>query len=173
MLNQRIVYNGHKKVHALKFQSMVLPNGIIGNMYGPIEGKRHDCSLLRMSNLLPKLTQYAVDTNGNSLCLYGDPAYPLRVHLQCPFRGNRITPQQTAFNRSMSQVRVAVEWLFGDITRWWAFMDFKKNLKINLSAIGKMYLICALLTNAKTCLYGNMTSQFFNCDPPSLEDYFV
>ena len=136
-LNQRIVYNGHKKVHALKFQSMVLPNGIIGNMYGPIEGKRHDCSLLRMSNLLPKLTQYAVDTNGNSLCLYGDPAYPLRVHLQCPFRGNRITPQQTAFNRSMSQVRVAVEWLFGDITRWWAFMDFKKNLKINLSAIWK------------------------------------
>ena len=98
---------------------------------------------------------------------------PLRVHLQRPFRGNRITPQQTAFNKSMSQVRVAVELLFGDITRWWAFMDFKKNLKINLSAIGKMYLICALLTNAKTCLYGNMTSQFFNCDPPSLEDYFV
>ena len=172
-INQRIVYNGHKKVHALKFQSMVLPNGIIGNMYGPIEGKRHDCSLLRMSNLLPKLAQYAIDTNGNSLCLYGDPAHPLRVHLQCPFRGNRITPQQTEFNKSMSQVRVAVEWLFGDITRWWAFMDFKKNLKINLSAIGKMYLICALLTNAKTCLYGNMTSQFFNCDPPSLEDYFV
>ena len=48
-INQRIVYNGNKKVHALKFQSMVLPNGIIGNMYGPIEGKRHDCSLLRMS----------------------------------------------------------------------------------------------------------------------------
>ena len=34
--NQRIVYNGHKRVHALKFQSLALPNGIIGNLYGPV-----------------------------------------------------------------------------------------------------------------------------------------
>jgi hypothetical protein len=29
--NQRIVYNGHKQVHALKFQSLTLPNGIIAH----------------------------------------------------------------------------------------------------------------------------------------------
>ena len=34
--HQRAVYNGHKRVHALKFQSLALPNGIIGNLYGPI-----------------------------------------------------------------------------------------------------------------------------------------
>ena len=34
--NQRIVYNGHKRVHALKFQSLALPNGIIGHLYGPV-----------------------------------------------------------------------------------------------------------------------------------------
>lgn len=34
--NQRILYNGHKRVHAIKFQSFVLPNGLIGNMYGPV-----------------------------------------------------------------------------------------------------------------------------------------
>ena len=105
---------------------MILPNGIIGNMYGHIEGKRHDCSLLRLSKLLPKLTQYAIDKNGNSLCLYGDPEYPLQVHLQNPFRANRITPQLMAFNTSMSQVRVAVKCFFSHITRWWAFMDFKE-----------------------------------------------
>ena len=33
---QRIVYNGHKRVHALKFQSVTLPNGIIAHMYGPV-----------------------------------------------------------------------------------------------------------------------------------------
>ena len=27
--NQRVVYNGHKRVHALKFQSVVAPNGLI------------------------------------------------------------------------------------------------------------------------------------------------
>ena len=34
--NQRVVYNGHKRVHSLKFQSMALPNGLIGQMYGPV-----------------------------------------------------------------------------------------------------------------------------------------
>ena len=53
--DQEIVYNGHKKTHALKFQSVVLSNGLIGNLFGPLEGKRHDCALLRLSNLLPKL----------------------------------------------------------------------------------------------------------------------
>ena len=33
---QRIVYNGHKRVHSLKFQSVALPNELIGNMYGPV-----------------------------------------------------------------------------------------------------------------------------------------
>ena len=34
--HQRMVYNGHKRVHALKFQSVALPNGLIANMYGPV-----------------------------------------------------------------------------------------------------------------------------------------
>ena len=33
---QRVVYNGHKRVHALKFQCVALPNGLIGNLYGPV-----------------------------------------------------------------------------------------------------------------------------------------
>ena len=33
---QRIVYNGHKRVHALKFQSLSLPNGLIGNLNGQL-----------------------------------------------------------------------------------------------------------------------------------------
>ena len=34
--HQRIMYNGHKRVHALKFQSVALPNGLIGNLFGPV-----------------------------------------------------------------------------------------------------------------------------------------
>ena len=36
--NQRIVYNGHKRVHAIKFQSVVTPDGMIANMFGPVGG---------------------------------------------------------------------------------------------------------------------------------------
>ena len=34
--NQRVVYNDHKRVHALKFQAVTLPNGLIANIYGPV-----------------------------------------------------------------------------------------------------------------------------------------
>ena len=36
IVNQRTVYNGHKRVHALKFQSVTLPNGLIAHLYGPV-----------------------------------------------------------------------------------------------------------------------------------------
>ena len=31
-VNQRIVYSGHKRVHSLKFQSVVIPNGMIARL---------------------------------------------------------------------------------------------------------------------------------------------
>ena len=33
---QRILYNGHKRLHSLKFKAVALPNGLIGNFYGPV-----------------------------------------------------------------------------------------------------------------------------------------
>ena len=106
------------------------------------------------------------------MCLYGDPAYPLRVHLQSPFTNARLTPDMKAFNESMSAVRVSVEWTFGDIINSFKFLDFKKNLKIGLSSVGKMYIICALLQNAITCLYGNQSSRYFDLEPPTVQEYF-
>ena len=35
-INQQVVCNGHKRVHALKFRSVVVPSGIRANMYGPV-----------------------------------------------------------------------------------------------------------------------------------------
>lgn len=34
--HQRAVYNGHKRVHALKFQCFALPNGLVGHLYGQV-----------------------------------------------------------------------------------------------------------------------------------------
>ena len=34
--NQRTVCNGHNRVHGMKYQSVVLPNGMIATMYGPV-----------------------------------------------------------------------------------------------------------------------------------------
>ena len=60
----------------------------------------------------------------------------------------------------------------GHIHNSFRFLDYKKNLKIGLSSVGKMYLVCALLRNAITCLYGNQTSEFFILELLTLEEYF-
>lgn len=129
--------------------------------------------MLADSGLLDDLQRYAFSRTGQPMCLYGDPAYPLRVHLQAPFRNAVLTPPMQDFNTSMSAVRTSVEWLFGDIINYFKFMDFKKNLKIGLSSVGKMYIVSAILRNALTCLYGNLTSNFFQLDPPTLQGYFL
>ena len=79
--HQRIVHNGHKQLHSLKFQSIALPSGLIR--------------------------------------------------------------------------------LFGDIINNFKLLNFKKNLKIEMSSVGKIDLVCALLNNDITCLFGKKTSEFF------------
>ena len=71
--NHRFLYNGHEPVHSIKYKSVVTPNGLIANLYGPMEGRRHD---------------------------------------------RAFTPNQADFNKSMSTVRISVEWIFGDIINY-------------------------------------------------------
>ncbi|CAB4045578.1 Hypothetical predicted protein [Paramuricea clavata] len=120
--HQRILYNGHKRVHSIKFQSVVTPNGLIANLSGPCEGKKHDSGMLRESGLLTSLEEHSFSSTGDILCIYGDPAYPLRPHLQAPFKAAvRLTEEQLAFNRAMSTARVNVEWVFGGIVNFFKF----------------------------------------------------
>ena len=128
--------------------------------------------MLADSGLFRDLEQYAFSTTREPMPLCGDPAYPLRVHLQVPYRGAGITPEMEMYNKAMSAVRISVEWLFGDIVNYFKFLDFKKNLKLSLSAVGKMYVVCAILRNALTCMYTNSTSEYFALDPPTIEVYF-
>lgn len=123
------------------------------------------------SGLRQQLQQHSFDANGRPLCIYGDPAYPVSQHVIGPFRGANLNNLQNNFNTSMSSVRVTVEWPFGGIASYFAYVDFKKNLKLYLQAIGKLYLVSTILYNARVCLYGSLTSQFFELDPPILEDY--
>lgn len=168
---QREAYNGHHRVHGLKFQSVVTPNGIIANLYGPLCGRRHDAALLHASGIMQHMRQHMNTPAGAPMYLYGDPAYPLAPHLMRPYRGQHLTQAQQDFNAAMSSVRQCVEWEFGKVLRYFAFLDFEKNLKVFLSPVAKLYIVGALLTNCHTCLYGSETSQYFGLDPPTLEQY--
>ena len=104
------------------------------------------------------------------------PRLPPSSSFNGPYRIGEVplfTPNMEAFNEAMSSVRVSVEWLFGDVLNDFKFLDFKSSLKLGLSAVGKHYIVAALLRNTLTCLYGNNTSTFFQVDPPTVQDYLA
>lgn len=65
--NQRIVCNGHKRVHALKFQPTVTPNGLIANLYGPVCEWKYTCIqkvIIKLNPLsFPGLSQFSSEGN--------------------------------------------------------------------------------------------------------------
>ncbi|KAJ3641826.1 hypothetical protein Zmor_028299 [Zophobas morio] len=77
-----------------------------------------------------------------TFCLYGDEGYPLKSQLIRPYSNTRLTEQQQLFNKKMSR------------------------------PVGKYYFVATLLTNAHSCIYGSLTSKYFNIDTPDLFEYF-
>ena len=128
--------------------------------------------MLGVSDLLQQLERIA-KSNDEPYVIYGDPAYGISCNIIFPFKCAHLTEPQKQFSRYMSEVRVSVEWGFGKIIQYFAFLDFQKNLKFLLQPVAKYYAVGALLTNCHTCLYGSVTSSFFNLEPPSLEDYLA
>ena len=170
---KRQLYNRHKRVHGIKFQLIVCSDGMRANLYGTVEGRRHDSFMLARSGISDQLEHFSFGPNGEILRIYGDPAYPLRAHLLTLFRGANLTPLQISWNKEMSSARVSVEWVFWDIIHYFKFLDFRKILKIKLSAVGKMYIVCALLHNARSCFYGTSTENYFGLQPPLIGEYFL
>ena len=84
-----MVYIGQKRVHALKFQLIATPNSLIANLFGPFEGRRHDSCMLAMSGLLPHLQHMSFSPAGQAMCIYLDPAYPHRIHLNAHLHADR------------------------------------------------------------------------------------
>jgi hypothetical protein len=71
----------------------------------------------------------------------------------------------------MSSVRECVEWGFGKVAVTFAFIDFKKNQKVYLQPVGRMYVVAVFMTNVHTCIYGSQTGQYFRLDPPNIREY--
>jgi hypothetical protein len=178
---QRVAYSGHKKYHALKFQAIILPNGLFGHLFGPEPGRRNDCALLNESGLLDACAEHAVreGTDENTpaearfLQIFGDPAYGVNNQIISPFsgRGQR-TEAELEWNAAMASVRIEVEHGFGIVSNTWPFLNASWKTRVGSSPVGRYYRVGILLTNALNCLHYNQISQYFECQPPNLFDYF-
>ena len=90
--------------------------------------------MLGVSGLSAKLRRF-VQHNGEPYVIYGDPAYGITQNIISPFRQAHLTDDEQEFNTRMSKVRTCVEWGFAKICQNFAYLDFKKNLKILLQPV--------------------------------------
>ena len=64
-----------------------------------LERRKHDAGMLKDCHLLDDLKAHAFSATGEAMCLYGDPAYPHRIHLQGPFKEQQLTPAKEDFQQ--------------------------------------------------------------------------
>lgn len=170
--HQDIVYNGYKKHHALKYQCIVTPDGLICPVYGPVEGRRADGGVLDMSGWEAMLRADAKGVDARQLFVYGDPAYGVSDTVISGMKKlDSLTPLEREFNHKMSALRQCVEWGFGNVTINFAFIDYDKGLRLGGLPVGRLYLLALIFTNIRTILYPSLISTKFQCPPPSLEEY--
>ena len=109
--HQRLVYTQFKKCHGLKFQSVLIPDGFIACLYGPVPAKTHDARLLRESQLVEQLQAVMPEDGTNQIfALYGDLAYAQNAYVLGGFRNAAPNSDEAAYNRLLSSVHITVEW---------------------------------------------------------------
>lgn len=85
-----------------------------------------------------------------------------------------LSADQMRCNTRMAKLRISSEWMFKDVTQLWQYLKFFSGLKIRLQPVGMFYIVAADLTNLHTILRRQcQTSLFFDCHPPSLDEYLA
>eukprot|EP00171_Calliarthron_tuberculosum_P004305 IDg4305t1 len=102
---QRAVFSGHKRFHCLMYQTITTPDGLIFNLFGPIEGRHADAFLYMKSDIESALRNTAV-------------------------RGQDLTEIEMAHNSAMNSARVSVEWSYGEIKNIFVSQDFPRKLQV-------------------------------------------
>ena len=155
-VNHKVMYNGHKKVHAMKFQSVAGLNSLVANVFWTVQNKRHNAKMPGGSKLSILLQVQSKGPDDTFLCIYGNPAYLHRLELITPFRGAIVSERYQTWNASMSAVTTAV-----DIVNYYSFLYLDRKIKIQLVAVGNIDIICLFVQNAISGVYGSLTAYFF------------
>jgi nuclease HARBI1 len=172
---QRTVYSGHKHVHALAYQAVMLADGLFLDVFGPLEGRRNDhymWSESKIQDFMEERQGLDFSVDDSKYHLYGDGGYrdsdyPLIV----PYRAPEENSPEAAANRSMSSLRVAVEWGFSLLKSNWGLLEERRYMVVMRFPLDVYVKAAVILTQMKTCLYGNQISKYYRLDPPPLSHF--
>ena len=192
---QQATYTGYGKRHGLKSITLTFPNGIVGNVWGPVSIRENDTGVLNLSTLdryleeiqEPNNIQEYNNNRNNDRSLYKtlvDSTFPRRRALQKRIdrplgEGAVLTDREKLCNRAHASARQMAELPYRLIMILFKISQSKMNNWRMLTSrhrshnkvIGQQYRALFFFYNCYVCLNGNTVTSTFYCDPPSLEKY--
>ena len=105
--------------------------------------------------------------------IFGDPAYGVSNQILSPYAGaGERTEEELEWNAAMATVRIEVEHGFGIVANTWQFLNAGWKMQVYRSPCGRYYRAGVLFTNVINCMQYNQVAQYFDCEPPTLFEYF-
>eukprot|EP00732_Lithocolla_globosa_P001779 Lithocolla_globosa_v1_NODE_970_length_3007_cov_25.984417.p2 type:complete len:161 gc:universal NODE_970_length_3007_cov_25.984417:745-1227(+) len=108
---QRAFYTGWLKVHGLKWQTLVFPNGMTGDMFGPASIRHNDRWMQRESKLNDRLSDVQ-SGEAKQFYSYGDAEFVLQSHMKRRHGGHGVVlpARLQEEDDGMKGARVSIEW---------------------------------------------------------------
>ena len=141
----------------------------------------NDNTVLAESGLMDAMARYSIKPGSSPddppeqhfFQIYGDLAYGVSPHILSPYACvSDLSNDEHIWNMAMGSIWISVEHAFGCMLQDWPYLNAWWKHQILGNAIGTLYIIGVLLTNAHGCLWPNLTSEQYGCLLPSLAQYF-
>ena len=168
---QSASYNGWLHNHTMLYIAIVFPDGTF-LLRGPLTGAENDIEILQRTGLLKDLpTMLGLHSVG------GDSIFPATLNLH-PISGYDLPgllPESSPLKELKSEyasVRIAVEWLFADITNTFRYFRNSDGQHALGTYPAQQYWAAAILSLARDCVYPNEIAQHLKGSPPSLDRVF-
>jgi hypothetical protein len=156
-----------------KHLGVLHPDGMFSDMQGSTTAVHHDQHVAQDTRINERM-QLVQQGSVRIYALYGDRAFMNGRCITRPHMSHeRLLAWQIRDNKIMGKVRIGIEWGFGSATKLFKFVANPDNFKIRKHHDARRYYrIAILVLNSRNCLYWSITSQYFKCIPPTLEEYF-
>ena len=170
---QRAFYSGYFRGHGLKYQHILLPNGLYGSVWGTSH-TYNDVGVANLSGLEDYM--FAVlneDENGNLPCALADGIFgESAVVMTTKVRVGADDDERRLYRR-LASVRQPVELQYGNFfNKFQLFRDkdvFRHFSKAELAY--RTGIVGFFLLNCHTCMNGCVVNSYFNTYAPLIEDY--
>ncbi len=121
-----------KKVHGLKWQTVILANGMDFDVWDPVSARQPDAFTLNYSRILDKVEQLQ-EGQRYKYKMFGDSLY---------VDGNFLV---TGGGKGMSAVRESIEWSYKDFKTYWKHCDYRHCLQLRKQSLAKIFFVCRML----------------------------